>query len=159
MLAVKHPVALIVLFTWIGFVASIAFLESWLKYRAPGVTLPVGLGIEKVLLHGLLKVEWLLALAVLIDLLAGKADAFPFILLAVVLLLLAVQTFWLLPAMDRRALLVFHGQGDIGPRSRGLYLAADAVKLSLLILLGIRQFQRSPRNAGDPALTNPNTRS
>lgn len=34
-------------FVWLGMVLAISFLEAPLKFRAPGVTLPIGLGIGR----------------------------------------------------------------------------------------------------------------
>jgi hypothetical protein len=36
-----------VTFVWLGMVLAISFLEAPLKFRAPGVTIPVGLGIGR----------------------------------------------------------------------------------------------------------------
>lgn len=111
MLGVKHPVALVAVFTWLGLVVGIAFITSWLKYRAFGVTLPVGASIDMKLLPALIRVEWVLAIAVLVDIFLGRSSIPMFALMAVPLLLLAFQTFWLQQAMDAQALLIFHGQG------------------------------------------------
>jgi len=35
-------------FVWLGMVLAISFLEAPLKFRAPGVTLQIGLGIGRV---------------------------------------------------------------------------------------------------------------
>ena len=43
----KYPLALAGVFLWIGFVSAISFMEAWLKFRAPGVTLTLGLGIGR----------------------------------------------------------------------------------------------------------------
>jgi hypothetical protein len=32
-------------FTWLGMVLAISFLETPVKFRAPGITIPLGLGI------------------------------------------------------------------------------------------------------------------
>jgi len=47
MTTVKMPVAAICTFVWIGFVCAISFMEAWLKFRAPGITVPLGLGIGR----------------------------------------------------------------------------------------------------------------
>lgn len=52
---VKQPVALACLLTWIGFVCAISFLEAWLQFQTPGVTLPIGLGIGKLVFGALNK--------------------------------------------------------------------------------------------------------
>ncbi|GCE41717.1 probable conserved transmembrane protein [Rhodococcus wratislaviensis] len=38
-------VSIAVTFIWLGMVVAISFLEAPLKFRAPGVTVPLGLGI------------------------------------------------------------------------------------------------------------------
>ena len=42
-----HAVSIAVTFTWLGMVIAISFLEAPLKFRAPGVTVPLGLGIGR----------------------------------------------------------------------------------------------------------------
>ena len=42
-------------FLWIGFVGAISFMEAWLKFKAPGVTMPIGLGIGKLVFNALNK--------------------------------------------------------------------------------------------------------
>lgn len=42
-------------FLWSGCIIAISFMESWLKFRAPGVTLPIGLSIGKLVLRHLTK--------------------------------------------------------------------------------------------------------
>ncbi|RYG21549.1 MAG: hypothetical protein EOO07_02375, partial [Chitinophagaceae bacterium] len=64
---VAQPIAVICTFTWIGFVCAISFLEAWLKFRAPGVTLPIGLGIGRLVFAALNKVEWIFAVAIMIS--------------------------------------------------------------------------------------------
>ncbi|HQW87358.1 MAG TPA: hypothetical protein PLH93_09245, partial [Flavobacteriales bacterium] len=64
-----HPIALICAFVWVGFVCAISFMEAWLKFRAHGVTLPIGLGIGRLVFQALNRVEWALAVALLADLL------------------------------------------------------------------------------------------
>ena len=40
-------------FTWLGMVLAISFLETPLKFRAPGVTVPIGLGIGRLVFRAL----------------------------------------------------------------------------------------------------------
>ncbi len=159
MLGVKHPVALVAVFTWLGLVVGIAFITSWLKYRAFGVTLPVGASIDMKLLPALIRVEWVLAIAVLVDIFLGRSSIPMFALMAVPLLLLAFQTFWLQPAMDEQALLIFHGQGTTDSRLGTTNIIVEAVKVSALAVLGMAQFKRLPTPAEDPAINNQNTSS
>ena len=57
------PVAAAIAFTWLGMVLAISFLEAPLKFRAPGVTLPLGLGIGRIVFRALNLVEAVLAVA------------------------------------------------------------------------------------------------
>jgi hypothetical protein len=51
---------------WLGMVLAISFLEAPLKFRAPGVTLALGLGIGRVVFAALNRVEVVLGAAVLL---------------------------------------------------------------------------------------------
>jgi hypothetical protein len=102
---VKHPIPVIAIFLWIGFVCAISFMEAWLKFHAPNVTLAMGLGIGRIVFAALHKVEWVLALTVFIPSIIGIETLFKWqnVLFLLALLILMTQTLWLLPALDKRA--------------------------------------------------------
>ena len=50
-------VAVALTFLWLGMVLAISFVEAPLKFRAPGVTLPIGLGIGRLVFRALNAVE------------------------------------------------------------------------------------------------------
>src|SRR5918994_6982108 len=56
-----HQVA--VPFTWLGMVLAISFVETPLRFRAPGITVPLGLGIGRLVFRALAVVELVLAVA------------------------------------------------------------------------------------------------
>lgn len=127
-------------FLWIGFVGAISFMEAWLKFRAPGITVPLGLGIGRIVFNALNKVEWCLAIIILISLLLNKGVSLfrtdnLFYLIPVLILIL--QTFWLLPALDARAEL--HIQGTDAPASNlhFVYVGLELLKISSLSAFGI----------------------
>ena len=62
---------IITVFLWSGFCA-ISFMESWLKFRAPGVSLPIGLGIGKLVFNALNKMEWVFAVISIIAWLVNR---------------------------------------------------------------------------------------
>jgi uncharacterized membrane protein (DUF485 family) len=70
--ATKDPLAFAVIYLWIGFVCAISFMEAWLKFRAPGVNLQIGLGIGRLVFNALNKVEWVFAIALMISLFNSK---------------------------------------------------------------------------------------
>jgi uncharacterized membrane protein (DUF485 family) len=142
-LKVEQPVALICIFTWIGFVCSISFLEAWLKFRAPGVTLPIGLGIGRLVFAALNKVEWVFALAIIVSTYTKPAITIfnQKALLFLALFFLITQTLWLLPALDARAQLYINGE-NLGPSNLHIYyVIAEFLKVITLFLFGIKLFK------------------
>lgn len=59
-------VAVAATFVWLGMVLAISFLEAPLKFRAPGVTLPIGLGIGRLVFRALNGAEIALAATILV---------------------------------------------------------------------------------------------
>ncbi|MCB0763867.1 MAG: hypothetical protein R2815_12270 [Flavobacteriales bacterium] len=138
----NHPVALICTFTWVGFMCGISFLEAWLKFRAPGVTLPIGLGIGRLVFGALNKVEMVLAAAILIDLIRGGSLAVRWPWIAVPVVLLLLQSFWLLPALDTRAELIIQGTEAPPSNLHFVFVLFELVKVGALVVFGIKLFGR-----------------
>ena len=140
MTVVKMPISLICTFLWIGFVCAISFMEAWLKFKAPGITLPLGLGIGRLVFNALNKVELVFALVVIINIFWNSSDILKWknLAFAIPLTLLFIQTFWLLPALDARAEL--HIQGQFVPPSNlhFYYVGMELVKIVGLSLFGIK---------------------
>lgn len=144
-LLVRHPVALSAALLWIGFVCAISFMEAWLKFRAPGVTMPLGLGIGRIVFSALNKMEWLFALAVAADLLLSRGG---FSLRAnwlylVPLILIAIQTLWLLPALDVRAEQYIQGQPIPRSNLHFYYVGMELLKVACLGLFAISLFNKN----------------
>lgn len=57
-----NAAATAVVFIWLGMVLAISFLETPLKFRAPGVDIPIGLGIGRIVFRALNRAEITLAL-------------------------------------------------------------------------------------------------
>jgi len=132
----KDPLAFAVIYLWIGFVCAISFMEAWLKFRAPGVNLQIGLGIGRLIFNALNKVEWVFAIALMISLFNSKdsinAPSNLFFYLPLVLLI--IQTTWLLPALDTRAQM--HIDGKVVPASN-LHLYYVGIEITKTISLFI----------------------
>ena len=58
---------------WLGMVLAISFLEAPLKFRAPGITLALGLGIGRLVFAALNRVEVVLAAVVVLGAAFGPA--------------------------------------------------------------------------------------
>jgi hypothetical protein len=141
---VKYPVIVILVFLWIGFVCAISFMEAWLKFRAPGVTVPIGLSIGKLVFGALNKIEWILAIAIGLSLLFGKNTVWisQNIYFAIPLLLLLLQTVWLLPALDERARQVIQGMNVASSKLHIYFVAFELIKVASLAVFGISMFHQ-----------------
>ncbi|WP_162426806.1 hypothetical protein [Pontibacter pudoricolor] len=125
-------------FLWVGFVSAISFMEAWLKFRAPGVTLPIGLSIGRLIFSGMNKVEWCFGLASLVLIIvSGSLGITTSFLLFIPILILLVQTIWLLPAMGKRAELVISGVELPKSVLHFYYIGAELVKVILLCSFGV----------------------
>ena len=144
---VKSPIAVVTIFIWIGFICSISFMESWLKFRAPGISIGLGLGIGRLVFNALNKVEWVLALTILISLFLThqKIISLQQLLFFIPIMLLIIQTFWLLPVLDARA--EMHIQNQIVPPSNlhFYFVGAELIKVISLGFYGILQFNTNPQ--------------
>ncbi len=148
MTLVRLPVVAAAVFLWVGFVAGISFLEAPLKFQAPGITLPLGLGIGRLVFGTLNKVEWVLSLAISVNLIYASDRVFrkQNILYLIVLLILIIQTVWLLPALDARAEMIINHQ-DVHPSNNHFYyVGMELLKVLCLTVFGITLF-KSPSQA------------
>ena len=128
------------IFVWLGMVIAISFMEAPLKFRAPGVTLPVGLGIGRLVFRALNTAEVVLALTVLAALQSHPPPSRVTGVILVAVVVLAVQLVAVRPLLTRRSDAVLAGAE--GPRSRGhyIYIALELIKATALLASGILLF-------------------
>jgi len=131
---IQYFIIIATTFLWIGFICAIGFMESWLKFRAPGVTLPIGLSIGKLVFRALNKVEWAFAIIIAIGMLINKGHSNIFILggYGVTISLLVMQTLWLLPALEKRADALISGQTLLPSTLHWYFVAAELGKVIAL---------------------------
>ncbi len=125
-------------FIWFGMIAAISFMEAPLKFQASGITLPLGLGIGRLVFFTLNKIEIAFALVLLVAFIRQMPKPrFPVLAFGVILLLLILQTVWLLPYLDERAEQVISGISPPFSALHLIYIGFEAVKFLLLFGLGI----------------------
>lgn len=133
-------------FIWFGAVGAISFMEAPLKFTAPNITIPLGLGIGMIVFHALNKIEIVLCLVLALSFyFARPKGKFPRGAFAGVALILLIQTFVLFPLLDERSRQVI--AGSVAPYS-GLhivYIVADSIKILLLFALGFALAKKSVR--------------
>ncbi len=146
MSTVKVPIAVICTFVWIGFVFAISFMEAWLKFRAPGITLPLGLGIGRIIFRALNIVEWVMVLSIAASFVLSKVPLFTLrkITFFIPFLILVIQTVWLLPQLDARAEMHIQGEAVSPSFLHFYYVGLEIVKVFSLIWFGITLFEHQP---------------
>lgn len=131
-------------FIWIGFICAISFMEAWLKFQAPGITVTLGLGIGKLVFAALNKMEWIFAIAILTEFIylrkkiLIKDNLFYFI----PLLILFIQSIWILPALDLRAQAMIKGETLVPSSLHIWYVGLEVLKTICLGIFGIKVYTK-----------------
>lgn len=127
-------------FTWLGMVVAISFLEAPLKFRAPGVTVRIGLGIGRLVFRGLNTAEAILATVLLVS--AAAAAQLPsarvIAAAATAIAVLLVQLAVVRPRLSRRRSdRVLAGEDTPRSRAHYAYVGLELVKVAALLATGI----------------------
>lgn len=128
-------------FVWLGMVLAISFVETPLKFRAPGITVPLGLGIGRLVFRALNAAELALAAALTLAVLTSTAgrstiEGVPTTVLIALWMLLLVQVTVVRPRLDHRAHQIIKGHEPPRSHLHLAYIAAECVKVLLLPTLG-----------------------
>ena len=132
----KRYLATFCIIFWAGLIGGISFLEAPLKFQAPGITIPPGLGIGQLVFQVLNKIEIILCAIILIASFNLKLKNSRGFILAIVVIILAVDTFWLLPLLDKRVLMVLVGNPPDKSYHHIFYIALESIKFLSLVALG-----------------------
>lgn len=132
--------AVAAVFTWLGMVLAISFLEAPLKFRAPGITIQLGLGIGRLVFKALNTCEVLLAAVALGGVVLGHARLGAIIALGVAVVALAAQVLGVRPALTRRsnAVLADASAAESGRSHAHLvYVGFELAKVAALLVAGV----------------------
>lgn len=132
-----EAVAIGITFTWLGMVLAISFLETPLKFQAPGVTLQIGLGIGRLVFRALNFVEMVAAMALLVTVLVGDESVAAALAAYLVVVVFLAQVIVVRPLLTRRSDRVLAGEED-APRSHGhlWYVGLEVAKVVGLAVTG-----------------------
>ncbi len=136
-MSIGLTIAVAVTFTWLGMVAAISFLEAPLKFRAPNVTLQIGLGIGRLVFRALNSVELVFGIVILAVFLTGPPSVDAGVAFGIAFAALIVQLVAVRPWLNRRSDKVLAGLN--APRSRGhyAYVGFEVIKVIALAVTGI----------------------
>lgn len=122
---------------WLGMVLAISFLEAPLKFRAPGVTLALGLGIGRLVFRALNTVEAVLAALLLAAAAVAGSVAAVWIWLVIAAAILAAQILVVRPPLTRRSDRVLAGEELPRSHAHYWYIGLELTKVVALIGLAI----------------------
>ncbi len=143
MIKFNSAILIVITFLWIGFVSAISFMEAWLKFRAPGITLPLGLGIGRLVFGALNKVEWFFALFIIVTVSLTQKNYINIqnLFALIPILILIIQSWYALPELDARAEMHIRGW-DVQPSNlHFIYIVMEFIKIFSLIVYGITSFK------------------
>jgi hypothetical protein len=124
-------------FVWLGMVLAISFLEAPLKFRAPGVTLPIGLGIGRLVFRALNVCEAVLAAAMLVSVVIRPPTTAAGIAAGVAVIVLLTQVLAVRPALTRRSEATLAGAEVPRSRAHWIYVGLEIVKVVALLVAGV----------------------
>lgn len=117
---------------WLGMVLGISFLEAPLKFRAPGVTLPLGLGIGRLVFRALNRVELALLAVLIVAVVIARPGAVVVAGVGALALLLLAQLILVRPRLNRRSDRVLAGEQVPRSRAHYAYVALELAKVAAL---------------------------
>jgi hypothetical protein len=119
---------------WVGLVIGLSFIETPLKFRAPGITRELGLGIGRLVFNMLGRIEHVLLVTVVA--LWFRSSSFGVrVCLAVLVSLVGLQGIWLLPVLDLRAARMIAGSDVPASYHHLLFIVLELVKVCVLLAL------------------------
>ena len=125
-------------FIWLGMVLAISFMEARLKFRAPGVTVPIGVGIGRLVFRALNTVEVVLAVVIVIAIILAPPPAGALAAVVAAIGALALQLVGIRALLNRRSRAVLAGDGQARrSRSHYGYVFLEVVKVIALLVGGI----------------------
>lgn len=136
-MSASSSLATAVVFVWLGMVLAISFLETPLKFRAPGVTVQIGLGIGRLVFRALNVVELVLASALILALLVEAHSTRVVVGVALAVTSLVVQVAIVRPVLTRRSDRVLAGENPPRSKAHYWYVGLEVVKLIALPITGV----------------------
>ena len=120
---------------WLGLIVGISLIEAPLKFQAPGITIPLGLGIGRLVFTAMNIVEAVIAVVLLVAMARGRATRPEWLVGAASVVLLALKGLIIRPLMQSTTDAVVAGDSDGGSSMHYFYIAADGLLIITLIAL------------------------
>jgi len=130
---------------WLGIVIGVSFMATPIKFTAPSLDLPTALEVGRVTFRLLGRVEWVLALALVASAWVARQRP-PWSFYAVVMVL-AAEMFWLLPALGVRTDAIRAGARPPASSLHAVFIAAELAKCVALAHIAVAMSRQSCRRS------------
>ncbi|SJM65369.1 hypothetical protein [Gulosibacter sp. 10] len=127
---------------WIGMIIAIDVIEAPLKFQAPGITIPLGLGIGRLVFLAMNIAELVTAALLAAALRRSRADRRSWTLFGALAAVLLVKLLVIRPLLAGHTDAVLAGLDDGGSTVHYFYIAADVVIAVLLVWFVVAQARR-----------------
>jgi len=120
----------------LGAIFAISFLEAPLKFLAPGVTIPIGLGIGRLVFTALNVLAGVVLIVLTLVSARARAGRSALVLLGAIWVVFLVEVIVIRPVLNQRSDLVIAGAEAPGTNwAHYAYIAADVAIVGLLVAL------------------------
>jgi hypothetical protein len=128
------------LLVWSGAIIGLSFVATPVKFRASKLTMAAAIQVGQVTFHAMQALEWSLLGGLLLAAYRLKASPVEWRFLGGLGACLSLQTFWLLPVLNKKAEPIISEQIKAEERPRSLehscYIAVEVVKLLIASIGG-----------------------
>lgn len=128
---------------WLGLISGISLIEAPLKFTAPGITIPLGLGIGRLVFTAMNWVEIAIAVILLWSVFKSAVGAGYRQLTCAVTVVLIAKVAVIRPLLNKRTDAVLAGVDDGGSSLHLFYIAADGlliVGLITMLIVAVRRW-------------------
>jgi hypothetical protein len=127
---------------WAGMVLGVAFVAVPAQFAAEGLSRPLGIDLTRHVFASFGRVELGIAAATLVLALLLRLGRLLWALLALLWVIVALQSLWLLPVLDARADQLLQGQEPLAGPWHGLFVASEITKLGALLCVAWAAWRR-----------------
>ncbi len=127
---------------WIGLLIGVSFIATPVKFAAPTLELGPALDVGRVTFALFSKIEWGVAGILALFVIAAGFPRYRVAGAAVLILALALQTFWLLPALDLRVAAIMAGETLPASYHHNAYGGLEIVKSVTLLAVAVASVRR-----------------
>ncbi|MCL6524524.1 MAG: hypothetical protein K6T34_07660 [Thermoflavifilum sp.] len=124
-------------FFWFGFFSAISFMEAPVKFQAPHLSLSVGVEIGRIVFHVSQEIQWvMLILLTLVTWLWISQFKHIRIWVIGLWLIMLIESFLLLPALDKQAQQVIAGHILPMTAIHWVFVLTELLKIPVLLVIG-----------------------